>query len=234
MADRRRLPLRLATLLCGAAVTLSAPRVVHAADPDPVADNVDAHGEQASESAPAPRGVGVEIGGVTGFSSAPIGAGFGMRVGLAYAGWYLGGNVTAYTGGSDVNLSDRALLYGLDLGYGIRLRGLGRDGSIVLRPQVGLGSAAISHTTTTTGVDVVTSASGSSSSGSTSQTVTVSNVYVQPTLAAALQFDRWSFARPFVSASANMLILPGVSDGATFAATTWLSYGMRAEVGLIF
>jgi hypothetical protein len=58
----------------------------------------------------------------------------------------VGVSVIDYLGGSDVNLSDQALLFGLELGYGIVLR-FDTQVTLVLRPLLGE-------------PDVVTTASG--------------------------------------------------------------------------
>lgn len=135
---------------------------------------------------------------------------------------YVGVSVIDYLGGHDVNTSDRALLYGIDR---VRWPVLMRS-HVVLRPVVGVGSAAVSHTDPNqAAMDVVTSASGAAAS----DTTTVHNVYVRP--GATLLLD-WPFF--FVALRAEVLILPGISDGSTSASTTWFSYTLGGGAGLRF
>ena len=154
----------------------------------------------------------------------PFGAGFGARAGLTWgSGWYLGATFTYFLGGKDVDVSYRAIFYGLDFGYGFRFRTIGGS-SFTLRPTIGAGDAAVYYTDPSLAADVVTSASGSS----TSDTLTVNNLYLQPELTAMLDASGH-----FVAIDASMLVLPGIAYGGADA-TTWLSYGVQGELGFRF
>jgi hypothetical protein len=191
--------------------------------------------------APAPRppadafvqkgGYDVELGARTGYATAPIrggdnpfGIGFGGRIGLAFGGFYAGVSIVDYLGGKDVDLTDAALLYGLEAGYGWRWRVLSRS-ALTLRFQLGAGNAAIAHTDPSQRkVDVVTSASGSSRSSS-SDTTTVNNVYFEP--GATLMF---ASGNNFAALGTSMLLIPGISYGEP-GSTTWISYVVTAQLG---
>ncbi len=200
---------------------------------------MDAAAQPAAEVAPAPPPapgivtdgvVAWELAGEAAYVSAPIhggtnpfGAGFGARAGLVWgSGWYLGAAFTYFLGGRDVDVSYRAILYGLDLGYGFRLRTLG-GAKLTLRPNVGVGDAAVYYTDPTLAADVVTSASSAPS-----DTLTVNNVYVRPGMTAML-----TMGEVFAAADASMLVLPGIAYGGADA-TTWLSYGVQGELGFQF
>jgi hypothetical protein len=162
---------------------------------------------------------------ITGGTS-PFGAGFGGRIGFSISGFYVGASVVDYLGGSDIDISNRALFYGVEVGYGLRVP-LSSSTFFTLRPQVGVGNAAIMHTDPSTAkVDVVTTASGRSSS-TTSDTVTVNNIYVEPALVAM-----FSSRSHFAALTANTMVIPGISYGGE--AQTWLSYGLSAQLGFLF
>jgi hypothetical protein len=155
----------------------------------------------------------------------PFGAGIGARAGLTWGtGWYLGGTFTYFLGGRDVDVSYRAILYGLEFGYGFRFRTFGAS-SLTLRPKIGVGDAAVYYTDPSLAADVVTSASGSSGA---SDTLTVNNLYLQPGLTAMLEAGGH-----FVAVDASALVLPGIAYGGADA-TTWVSYGVQAELGFRF
>ncbi len=177
----------------------------------------------------------------------PFGAGLSGRFGLVLSNVYIGGKLAGYLGGTDVDISDRSLLYGLELGYGFRLDAFGGT-HFVVRPQVGAGAMTIFHTdpslagastTTATGgrarasVDVITAASSSSGGGgsgssSLSDTTTVTNVYVEPGLSVM-----WTSGVFFVGALGSMVVVPGISySGAD--ASTWVSYGLAGQIGVSF
>jgi hypothetical protein len=182
-----------------------------------------------------PRNWDVELGAEATYTSPPIrggtspfGAGFGARVGVNVSGFYAGLGALYYLGGSDVTLSDRALLYGLEVGYGFRVQPVSWAWFTV-RPLVGVGDAAIAHTDPSLAkVDVVTTASGRSSS-STSDTITVNNVYLRPGITAML-----SSSTNYVALTGNVLVVPGISYGGSSEPTTWFSYGLQGELGFRF
>lgn len=172
----------------------------------------------------------VELGALATYVSPPIrggvnpfGAGFGGRVGLVYSGLYVGVSVLDFLGGSDVELSYRALLYGLELGYGARLPAFAGT-LLTLRPQLGVGDAAVYYTDPHLAADVVTSAS----SGGSSDTLTVNSIYVEPALSLIL-----ASGAHFVALRGSSLIIPGIQYGGADA-TTWLCYGARLEAGFVF
>ena len=187
------------------------------------------------EHAPTQKTWDVELGAAASYTSGPIrggtspfGAGFGARLGLQISGFYAGISGLYFLGGTDVTLSDRALLYGLDLGYGFRFQPFA-GGLFTLRPLVGIGDAAISHTDPSLSkVDVVTTASGSSSSR-TSDTITVNNVYLRPGITAML-----ASSTNFIAIHGSVLMVPGISYGGSSEPTTWFSYGLQGELGFRF
>jgi hypothetical protein len=173
--------------------------------------------------------VEVEVAGAAAYLTPPIrggatpfGAGFGGRIGLDLSGFYIGLSVLDFLGGKDVDVSYRALLFGVELGYGFRLPTFG-GAFWVLRPRLGVGNAAIYYTDPSLAVDVVTTASGSSTS--TSDTLTVNNVFVQPGMTLELA-SRGHFA----AIDASALLLPGIAYGGADA-TTWISYGAQLQLG---
>ena len=174
----------------------------------------------------------VELGAVASYVTPPIrggvnpfGAGFGGRIGLAYAGVYVGISVLDFLGGTDVDVSYRAMLYGLELGYGLRVPAFGRT-VLTVRPQIGVGDAAVYYTDPRLAADVVTSASGSSSSSS--DTLTVNNVYVEPALSVML-----ASGSHFAALRTSALVIPGIQYGGADA-TTWLCSSTRLELGFVF
>jgi hypothetical protein len=166
----------------------------------------------------------------------PFGAGFGARLGHAFASkLYLGVAGAGFLGGKDVDVTDRAALYGAELAYALGFP-LGGDTAFVLRPEIGVGGVTIFRTdpsivsgTTTRGgrtarPDVVSGASGQGSSSTT----TVTNVQVSPGVGALVVSGA-----AFGGVRGTMLLIPGISySGAQ--ATTWLSYGLQAELGIAF
>jgi hypothetical protein len=185
--------------------------------------------------APAPveetrAGRPLEMAGRFAYASAPIrgavnpfGAGFGVRIGYVLSALYLGATASYYLGGSDVGASDRALLFGAQLGLGIPL-----GTHVTLRPTFGAGDVALSHTEPLAAVDVVTTASGSA--GQNSVTTTVNNVYVEPGLTVL-----FTVGAPFAAITADALVVPGISYGpAPAQSTTWISYSLEGELGLRF
>jgi hypothetical protein len=172
----------------------------------------------------------VELGGKLGYMTPPIrggttpfGAGFGARLGVAASGFYAGASVVDYLGGSDIGITDHALLYGAELGYGFRLELPASGEFFVIRPQIGVGDAAISHTDPTQ-VDVVTSASG----GSRGTTTTVNSVYVEPAIT-----TMFCWGKTFFALNGGVLVLPGIRYGGADP-TTWLAYGIDGQFGFRF
>jgi hypothetical protein len=199
-----------------------------------------ASAESATPAPPLPH-VDFELGGRAGYLSSPIrgatnpfGAGVGGRFGLVWSGVYVGVSAMDYLGGSDVDVSYRALTYGLEVGYGFRvLEGGAARPQLVLRPLLGVGVAEIDYTDPTLAqqVDVVTSASTgrtTATRSTTSDTVTVDNVYLQPGLTAVV-----AYRSLFAGACASMFLLPGISYGGADP-TTWISYGVDLQAGLRF
>jgi hypothetical protein len=223
-----------------------------------------ARGEGDGEAAPAPdpvlavetaRRSRFELAGVAGYVSPPIrggttpfGAGFGGRVGLALPHLYLGARLTGFLGGTDIDVTERSILYGGEAGYSVRLATSG-DAYFVLRPQIGFGGASIIRTDpsllatststpsvgrsgrTRPNVDVVSAASVSSGGGGggasgTSDTTTANGLYVEPAFSAM-----WVSGSTFVGLLGSVLVLPSITYGGT-EPSTWLAYGLAAQVGL--
>jgi hypothetical protein len=154
----------------------------------------------------------------------PFGVGFGGRFGVVVSDLYLGATIVDYLGGSDVTLSDRSLLYGGVVGYGLRTSLAGVH--LIARPELGVGDAAVSHTDPSkVTADVVSSASSSSSS----DTTTVNSLYLQPALTLMAAGET-----VFVDVNGSMLVLPSISYGGSSQPATWISYGVRGELGLRF
>ncbi|MGH7293629.1 MAG: hypothetical protein ACRELB_01790 [Polyangiaceae bacterium] len=186
---------------------------------------------EAGPAPPPPSPLGLEIGGVASYVSAPIrggtnpfGAGLGGRVALELSGFYVGAAVVGYFGGTDVDVRYRAFLAGAELGYGLHVL-VPPVGFIDVRPRIGVGNASVYYTDPSLRADVVTSASGASSS---SDTLTVNNLYLQPGLTLQL-----SAAAVYVAVEGGALVLPGIAYGGADA-TTWISYDGRVELGLRF
>lgn len=143
--------------------------------------------------------VGAKVGGATNPSSVsgatnPLGFGLGGRAGLAFLGGiYLGGNIMYYFGGSQnesvsptapsTSVSFNTLMYGGELGYGIKILDL-----LTIRPQVGIGNATFSA-----------SADGVSTS--------TSNWYLEPGVTGLI-----GLGLLFVGADANALFFPGLNN----------------------
>lgn len=163
----------------------------------------------------------------------PFGAGFGARAGLITSHVYVGATVTKYLGGTDVTQSDASLLGGVELGYGFVLHH-SPHWHLELRPMIGVGDAAISHTDPSlvqnVKVDVVTTASGRTvtSRNAPSDTVSVNNIYIRPKLALVVSHD-WQL----LALEASGLVVPGISYGGADP-TTWLSYGAQIQIGARF
>jgi hypothetical protein len=203
---------------------------------------------RASEGLPPPSTstLDFELGGAFAFTTPPIrggtspfGMGFGGRAGLAFSsGVYVGLAVIDYLGSKDVDVTDTALLYGLELGFGFELADA-PEAKLTLRPQVGVGGVTVfrtdpsasAATTPTSGsgrrqVDVVSGASGGG--GGRSNVTTVDAFYVQPAI--TLMYATGAF---FMAASPNVLIVPGITYSGA-APSTWLAYGAQAQAGLRF
>jgi hypothetical protein len=173
----------------------------------------------------------VELGGLAAYMTPPIrggtnpfGAGFGGRIGLSYGAFYAGISVLDFLGGTDVDVSYRAVLYGLELGYGVRFP-LFQGASVTLRPLLGVGDAAVFYSDPSLSADVVTSASGSSSS---SDTITVNNIYFEPALMLMV-----SSHHNFTAFRTSAIVMPGIQYGGADA-TTWLCYSNEIQLGFIF
>jgi hypothetical protein len=178
--------------------------------------------------------------------TSPFGAGFGGRLGFSIAGVYLGASVVDYMGATDIDAWAHGVLYGGEIGYGLRSSDVGGV-TFVIRPQVGVGGLTVFHTTpitssssttsrtvrTRANVDVITTASGGTSSGSSGSasnttTTSLSNVYLQPGVTFLV-----SSKSTFAGVNANVLLIPGVTYGDN-APTTWMSYGLEGQLGVRF
>lgn len=164
----------------------------------------------------------------------PFGVGGGGHIALAYGHFYLGARVLDFLGDNDVDTSYRSLFAGVELGYEGRIA-LANDFDLVLRPAVGAGDAIVFYTDpsllakSSPQADVVTGASGSSGGrGSRSDTITVNNVYVEPSMSALL-----AYGKVYGGCGVSAMVLPGIVYGGA-SATTWLSYGGRLSLGFRF
>ena len=176
-----------------------------------------------------------DIGGDALYMSAPIhgganpfGLGFGGHAALTFGSFFVGARVVDFLGDKDVNISYRALLAGAVVGYEIRAQ-LASDTDLIVRPEIGAGDAVVFYTDPSllAKADVVTSASGGASS-SPSDTLTVNNVYVDPSVAALV---RWQ--KLYGGVGVDALVLPGIVYGGANA-TTWLTYGVGLRCGARF
>jgi hypothetical protein len=117
---------RLHTVSCAlaaCAVLLAAPREARALGPI----DLEAGGKVGVGTNPQSGGIN------------PYGLGFGARAGVALLGSLYGGvSFVDYLGSSQSGVSEHALLYGIEAGFGIKLF------SLVIRPQIGLGNASYS------------------------------------------------------------------------------------------
>ena len=158
----------------------------------------------------------------------PFGAGFGGRAALTFGHFYAGARVVDFLGDKDVDVSYRALLAGAIVGYEIRAQ-LSSDTELIVRPEIGAGDAVVFYTDPSllTKADVVTTASGQTSS-SRSDTITVNNVYVDPSVAVLVRWEKF-----YVGAGVDALVLPGIVYGGADA-TTWLTYGAGLRCGARF
>jgi hypothetical protein len=183
-----------------------------------------------------------ELGGKVAYLSPPIrggtspfGAGFGGRAGFSFSQVYVGLSVVDYLGSKDVDVTNTSLLYGAELGYGIRLVRV--NGSVLtLRPQVGAGGISVFRTDPSTTASTRTTSSGrrgradvvSSASGGAGNVTTVDALYVEP--AVTLMFSSGVF---FVAINGNLVLVPGITYSGAEAAT-WLTYGTQGQTGLRF
>jgi hypothetical protein len=185
-------------------------------------------GDQSAGSRPEPA-YPFELGGGAAYATAPIrggvnpfGAGFGARVGYVWSNVYFGATATYYLGGDDVGASDRALLFGTAVGYGLRL-----GKYLIVRPLLGVGDLVVSHTEPLSTVDVVTTASGSQRN---SITTAVNNVYVEPGVKMLL-----ASGAHFAAVGASALVVPNITYGpAPAQSTTWVSYSFEGDLGFRF
>jgi hypothetical protein len=126
----------------------------------------------------------------------PLGVGVGGRAGVSLSSLYAGLSFMYYFGGSKdvpnpvgppVHESGTSVLYGLEVGYNLRLP------VITVRPQVGVGKYTLN-------VDGSAQVFGVSYSGSS----TWDNVYLEPGILVKASFGMW-----LLGADANVFWLPG-------------------------
>ena len=143
----------------------------------------------------------------------PLGFGLGARGGVSIIGIYAGLNIVNYFGGSDNGISEHALLYGLEGGYGIKLLDI-----LTLRLQLGLGNANFK---------------ASGSAGPVTADASNSYLYLEPGVTGLVSLGSF-----FVGADLNALILPSVDtfDTTTLQQTTKAETAvtMHAQVGWKF
>jgi hypothetical protein len=144
----------------------------------------------------------------------PLGFGLGGRAGAVFSGWYGGLSLMYYVGGrgpvnypaGSVSVSEHALLYGLEAGYGVKFLGL-----LTVRGQLGVGS-----------FNAHWQGQGEGDVG---------NLYLEPGVTALV-----TFGLLFVGADVSLLVLPGIGDPAyPLAASTWaVAPTAHAQVGVTF
>jgi hypothetical protein len=145
----------------------------------------------------------------------PLGFGIGGRGGLSFFGLYAGVDVMYYLGGKatvvppgpttgtgGLSVTEHTLMYGADLGYNFKIA------LLTLRPLLGIGNFTVSH-------------SGDAGSGN------ASNLYLEPGLTALV-----TLGIMYVGADANLLVLPGVSQGS--GNTTETAFTLHGQVGVVF
>ncbi len=149
----------------------------------------------------------------------PLGFGLGGRAGIAVLGIYGGIAVDYYFGETQnatspvatASVSEHALKYGAELGYGIKLLDI-----ITIRPQLGIGNFTLYYSS---GVAVL--GAGASNGNNTS------NLYLEPGLVGLV-----SLGTLFVGADANALILPDFTFGGQTSTDT--AFTMHAQIGVKF
>jgi hypothetical protein len=163
--------------------------------------------------------VDIEVGAKVGVATSPVsngntpnplGFGLGARGGLSFEGVYAGIQLLYYFGSSQNEpvlgeLSEHALLYGVEAGYGFTLL----DKLLTIRPQLGLGNATFT-------------VSGSSSVANVSGSTSKSNLYLEPGVTGLVSLGGW-----FVGADLNLLFLPGMDNTTT-------AFTLHGQVGLKF
>lgn len=140
----------------------------------------------------------------------PLGFGLGGRGGVALFGFYGGIEGMYYFGGSDGPFKVHSDLYGVDVGYNLKLP------LITIRPLVGIGNFTESSSGSETVLGETVSASGSKST-----------LYIQPGLTALV-----SLGTIYVGADANALLLtslpqPSGGNGLDVAVTIHGQVGLR-------
>jgi len=138
----------------------------------------------------------------------PLGIGLGARAGIALPlGLYAGVNIVDYLGSDTDGISEHALQYGLEAGWGISVLFL------TIRPQIGIGNINFSYS-----VDAVQGLSGSSG-----------YLYLEPGLTGLLTFGSF-----LVGADVNALVIPSVNNSVTNTSSTYTALTIHAQVGVKF
>lgn len=140
----------------------------------------------------------------------PLGFGLGGRGGIALFGFYGGVEGMYYFGGSQNGVSAHSDMYGVDVGYNLKLP------LITIRPLVGIGNFTESGSGTATTPTASVSFSGNQST-----------LYVQPGLTALVSLGTF-----YVGADANALLLtslpqPSGGKGLDVAVTIHGQLGVR-------
>ena len=166
----------------------------------------------------AKAGVGTTPSNIPSGATNPLGFGLGARAGVSIMGFYGGGSIIYYFGGSEnppsvpgvslPSISVHTLMYGVEGGYGMKLIDI-----LTLRAQVGVGSYDIN-------------ASGGGSSHDTS------NLYVEPGVMAMITLPIVGW---FVGADANVLLLTGMPDqNGNGTSTLDTAFTLHGQVGYTF
>jgi hypothetical protein len=161
--------------------------------------------------------IDVEVGAIAGVGTTPsntgsgvpnpLGFGIGGRGGVSLFGFYGGLEGMYYFGGSQNGVSDHSAMYGVDLGYNIKIA------NITIRPLLGIGNFTVS-------------ASVGDFSGSNS------TLYLQPGGTVLV-----SLGLLYVGADANVLILTGLAQSnanGTSSNQTDIAFTFHGQVGVKF
>jgi hypothetical protein len=144
----------------------------------------------------------------------PLGFGLGGRAGVDFLGVYVGGQFMYYFGSSEGgeilgqsgSVSQHAVMYGLEAGYGFSALGF-----LTIRPQLGIGNS----TFTTSGLLQAVGLNGDASTSN-------SNLYLEPGVVGLISVAGW-----FAGADANVLFFPGLDNSKA-------SFSLHGQVGMKF
>jgi hypothetical protein len=212
--------MRTASIVVGAvafsAATFAMTRNAHALGPV----DLEVGAKVGFASNPASSSSSTTVNGVTTTTSSSggnvLGFGLGARGGVSFMGFYGGVQLMYYfgtsqdesVGGVSASVSAHTFMYGLELGYGIKLLDL-----LTIRPQLGIGNANFSTSVNESGVPGI---GGINVSGSNS------NLYLEPGVTGIVSLGTF-----FVGADANILFFPGLDNSKP-------AFSFHGQIGLKF